>query len=264
MKRPWSTGLGIAVLCLASSAAFAFEGSITYKIERAKGTPPRTMVYQVKGDRLRLNIEDERETNAMLILPSEQTMVVLMPARKAAMKEPLKPETFSPKKTGGPEHPVTFTKTGRTYTVAGHKCAVYTYKSDVSEGEVCSASDLGKFYFGQNARSSEMPSWAREAREKNMFPLRVNHKELKNGDTFSMVATEIQSASLPESLFTIPSDYKVMQGFGGPGAAGAKGSAAPGAPGSREFMEKMMHASPADRQKMLEQLRNSYGQGNQK
>jgi hypothetical protein len=185
-------------------------------------------------------------------------MVVLMPARKMAMKEPLPSASAAPKKTAAPEPPVTFTKTGRTDTVAGHSCGVYTYKSDAGEGEICSANDLGKFYFGQSARSSEMPAWAREAREKNMFPLRVSHKELKNGDTLSMVATNVESASLPESLFQVPSDYKVMQG-GAFGRAGAKGPAA-GAPGSREFIEKMMHASPQDRQKMIEQMRNSYGQ----
>jgi hypothetical protein len=73
-----------------------------------------------------------------------------------------------------------------------------------------------------------------------------------------MVATHVESASLPDSLFQIPAGYKVMQG-GGLGKSGAQGPAA-GAPGSREFMEKMMHASPQDRQKMIEQMRNSYGQ----
>ena len=232
-------------------AAFAFEGTVNYQVKTDDGKT-QNLDYQVKGEKLRLNMHSpENGDHAMIIDRPDNQMIILMPDKKMAMKRPLpNPSAPTARKSTG-KKPV-FTKTGRTETIAGHKCTVYTYSSEGGSGEVCSAEGLGRFYFGNGGpRGGEQPAWQQEAVAKGFFPLRVNHKEAKSGKTFSMVATKITPGSLSNSLFEIPAGYQEMAGFGGPGATGA--------PSGADFRQKMMNATPEERQKMIEQMKKQYG-----
>jgi len=241
-----------ALAVSAPLAAFAFEGTVDYQIQSGDGKT-QNMEYQIKGQKFRMNMHTPEHGDAATLFDTpNRTMYILMPEKKMAMKRTMPEVKSTPKATSHGKE--TFTNTGRKETVAGHECTVYAYKSEDGEGEVCSAQDMGSFYYA-NSRGGEQPAWQKEAMAKGFFPLKTSNKSAKNGKTFTMVATKIVPGSLPASLFEVPKDYKMMEGFaGGPGAGGP--GMAPGA----DFQKKLMAASPEERAKMIEQMKKQYGQ----
>jgi hypothetical protein len=116
--------------------------------------------------------------------------------------------------------------------------------------------------FGGGKR--EASGWEREIMGKGLFPLRVMTKSLKDGNTTALLATRVEPKALPASDFAIPSGYNVMEmgglpGMGAPGKPSpVKGTAAPGF-NPQEMMKKMMNASPAERERMAEEMQKQYG-----
>jgi hypothetical protein len=225
------------------------------------------MHYEIKGERLRVNMNQGDGKSSSIIFDSPaKVMYILAPDSKMAIKSPIAQPAVN-KAAASPTKKADFARTGKTETIAGHECVVYTFQDETSQGEVCNAEGMGTFRFAAGGRpdASRAPSvWEEEARKKGLFPLRITTKSLKNGKTTTIVATRIEKKSLPASEFEVPSGYKVMEGFGG--LAGALGQPATGgAPGSgaafnkADFMKKMMTATPEERQKMMQDMRNQSG-----
>jgi hypothetical protein len=244
-------------LCLASST-FAFEGAVDYKMTQGKDQPTN-LTYRVKNNRLRVDFDSPngKDKGAMIYMPAEHAMVILVPSQKMAMRRDTSASEARAKTKKADQ--IQFTRTGRKETIAGQTCDVYAFKTTDSEGEMCNAEGLGSFYFSNGAQG-DTPQWARDAALKGQFPLRVNATE-KSGKTFAMVATKIDKSSQPESLFTVPADYKMMGAApSGPGASrSARSTGAGDAMNPQDMAARMQNASPEERQKMIEQMKKQYG-----
>ncbi len=252
MRRATLFALSFAILMPLSAATF--EGNVTYEIHTPEGKI-QPLNYQIKSPDIRMNMEIPGQgESAMLFVPKENSMYVLMPARKMAIKQPL-PEAPAAKSKPTAERKFDLTKTNRKETIAGRECTVFTFKSDVTEGEMCNAEGLGTFYFGAGGNGAQAPAWASEVRSKGYFPLRMTNKDLRSDKTMTMIATKIEPKSLPSSLFKVPSDYKVTEGMGGmsPHAGGAAASS------QADIAKKMMNATPEEREKMIEEMKKAYG-----
>ncbi|MCG3205375.1 MAG: hypothetical protein KCHDKBKB_02095 [Elusimicrobia bacterium] len=254
--RRWMTFILLVALPVFLRAA-AFEGNIDYEIREGTNKPLKLM-YQVKGNRVRMNVEGKKNENAaILFYPSEKMTITLVPDQKMAMKHKL-PDAPATKPAKSSK--VEFVDTGRKDTVAGQKCSIYTFKDESTEGEACNAEGLGTFFMGgtnQPGTKASPSLWEKNAAEKGLFPLRVISRNLKSGQSMTMVATKIEKKSLPASLFEIPSDYQVMDN----NALGMTGSSEKGKPAfnQADFMKKMMNASPEEQERMAEEMEKAFG-----
>jgi hypothetical protein len=228
------------------------------------------MHYEVKGDRLRVNMDQGNGKSSSIIFDSPaKVMYILAPDSKMAIKSAI-PQPAVNKEAAPPAKKVDFTRTGKTETIAGHECVVYTFADETSQGDVCNAEGMGTFRFAAGGRqdASRVPSaWEEEVRKKGLFPLRITTKSVKSGKITTIVATRIEKKSLPASEFEVPPDYRVMEGFGGLAGAFGKPATGSGAPGGApafnkaDFMKKMMTATPEERQKMIEDMRKPQAGG---
>lgn len=254
--------LGAALF--APLTAAAFEGLVDYQLSSGEKKPV-PMSYKVKGDKIRAEFQSEKgRSGAMIMDSASRTIWILSPEQRMAIKQTMsEPQTSEAKAGSAPR--VEFKKTSRKETIAGRECTVYTFKETNSEGEVCNAEGLGNFMFsGFGGGKRETSGWEREIMGKGLFPLRVMTKSLKDGKTTTLLATRVEPRTLPASDFAIPSGYNVMEmgglpGMGAPGKPSpVKGTAAPGF-NPQEMMKKMMNASPAERERMAEEMQKQYG-----
>jgi hypothetical protein len=265
MSMMYSRRLLFGAVLLGPLSVSAFEGLVDYQMTSGEKKPV-SMSYKVKGDKIRAEFPSEKGRSGAMIMDSgSRTIWILSPEQRMAMKQTMA-EPKSPEAKAGAAPRVEFKKTSRKETIAGRECTVYTFKETHSEGEVCNAEGLGNFMFsGFGGGKREASGWEREIMGKGLFPLRVMSKNLKDGNTTTLLATRVETKSLPASDFAIPSGYNVMDmgGLAGLGAAGkpspVKGNPAPGY-NPQEMMKKMMNASPAEREKMAEEMQKQYGQ----
>ena len=186
--------LGYALSCAASASAFAeadaFEGKITIKLQDKRG--PHMMDYYTKPGLSRMEFDEgQRGKMAMITDQGKQQSYVLMAARQMYIQMPYSvPDKGAPKakKTGSGA-----VKTGKTDTVAGQKCEIWTSTDKVSGkvAEMCIARGLGTFLpFRSPMGQSEESSWHKELGE-GFFPLRVI--ERKDGEEVGrMEVTQIR------------------------------------------------------------------------
>ncbi|MBV9080958.1 MAG: DUF4412 domain-containing protein [Elusimicrobia bacterium] len=256
--RRWFTSLAmLTALCSVSFAASSFEGTVDYQLTDSTGKNV-AIQYEVKSPKLRMTMQSERGPASILFDTPNNTMYTLVPANKLASKMTL-PKPGERKAAAEKGKKVVFKDTGRKETIAGKECRVYEFSGEDTTGDVCNADGMGTFLF--QSRNQPTNEWADEVRKKGGFPLRVTTKDLKGGKTMNMVATKIEAKSLPASDFEVPSDYKIVEGWGAAPAQAGAGSAAGAPPSQSDFMKRMMNASPAERAKIAEEMRKQYGGG---
>jgi hypothetical protein len=249
MLTAWGTAtivaLGTAVLGARGAAAqgTTFDGTLTYVMHSETGKTA-TLVTATKGQKIRVDVADPANPTrqaAFLIDAGAHTRTILLPSQKKYITIP---ESMAGAMAGmgggmggggaaavGTPPKFTFTKTGRTETVAGVSCEVIHGTGTANdgktvEGDVCVAKGVG-FNPGAWAQlgGGQAPGHA------NMDAIRdaigpgngvLKMTSTKDGkQEFELEVTKIDRASPSDDIFTPPADYTTMS-MGGMPAAGTK------------------------------------------
>lgn len=237
LRMRWITALALAGLSAAAWAkAPGFEGRVHYTVTLKAHT--QEMDYACKGSKLRMDMESPHGKMAMILDLNARTMLTLMDASKSYMERRL-PDTPSPKSSGEKLEP-----TGRTQTLLGYTCHEYRVQGGTGKEDIWATDALGSFMLAHGP--SAVPAWAKELRDKGFFPLKVTRQAPQG--SMVMEATKVEPMHLSETLFEAPQGYTKMQM-----PAGMAGGAGMNA-------QDLMKMSPQDRAKMLEKMRQAYGQ----
>lgn len=204
--------LFILILCCFpfTSIAQDFEGTIYFEVSDLTKQGMGEMPYMVKGNKARMEFGQGQQKAAMLFLPEESKMVIIMDAMKGYIN--MDTNTSSDNANDFTEADVT--KTGETKNIAGRDCDVWKIKSeDDTTMEACMAMGMGSFMMPKSPMAEDnTPQWAKELMAQGAMPLEVI--ELKNGDrSIQMRATRIEEKSLSDDLFKIPEGYNDMSGM---------------------------------------------------
>jgi hypothetical protein len=141
----------VALWSTSVEAQRSFEGVIT--AESYVNRQPQTETLFVKGTRWRLNgFETRAKTDGAIVGDDKGQVVLLMPSRRAYMRQPVATDLDQAVNL------VTFTKVGRSESVAGNQCDYYTIQfqnSAAMDRQFCVATDLGFVGFTPEARVHE-------------------------------------------------------------------------------------------------------------
>lgn len=199
------------LICLGfvSSRAQSFEGVIHYQFPGTAGEGPTEIAYMIKDSKVRMQFNQQGQSGAMLYLPSESEMVIIIDQMKSYMKMDM--DKQAGKKYDGKWSGSQMQKTGQTKTLAGHSCEVWVVENSSGDQlQMCMAEGLGTFMSPGNPMARQQaPAWARKIVKEGYMPLEVIQQE--NGKkTIQMKVTKIESRPLDAALFTIPEGYRDM------------------------------------------------------
>ena len=214
-----------AKLCLAAAcllgvasarlSAQGFDGVMQF-VSSEHGDKPDTITQMTKGSKMRF--EGMGRGGGAMIMDGNSRLI-LMPEQKQYMIIPIAPDNtpVKQKKQG------TAVKTGKTETVAGIRCEVWHYtgvKNDGTpqDGDACLAKGaglmIGRLAVGRMAMYfTEGGQAFSQALASGMGIMKVT----SNGKT-DLVAIKAQVTSVPDAMFSPPSDYTKMDRahMGGP------------------------------------------------
>lgn len=193
----------------AQSGAQDFEGTIYFEVSDLAKQGVEELPYMIKGSKARMEFAQGQQKGAMLMLPDESKMVIIIDEMQGYMSMNLdeamnKEEDFSDTKA---------TKTGETKTIAGKECEVWEIKTEEEIVESCMAGGMGTFMLPESPmQQNNTPDWAKELIAQGAMPLEII--EIKNGNSsIQMRATRIEEESLSDDLFEIPEGYNDMSGM---------------------------------------------------
>jgi hypothetical protein len=227
-----------AALCtpLALTAA-GFEGKVTMKMTGPRGNSV-PMTFSLKPGFARVDMEGGGRSMGMITDQAKQQITMLMPEQRMYMVRPL-PKT-DPKTDAATPEDVTVEKTDQHEKILGYDATKYISKGKQGTSEVWVTDQLGSFpqlnAGGPAGRGGRREIWEHALSGKDAFPLRVVTTSADGKETFRLEATNVEKASLPDSVFAPPADFqemnmeKMMGGMRPPG--GARPPAPPPAPGN--------------------------------
>lgn len=193
----------------AQSVAQDFEGTIYFEVSDLAKQGINELPYMIKGSKARMEFGQDQQKGAMLLLPEESRMVIIMDAMKGYISMDMDQSADDQNDFSEAEA----TKTGETKTIAGRECAVWEITSEEDNIEACMASGMGTFMLPESPmQQNNTPDWAKELMEQGAMPLEVI--EIENGKrSIQMRATRIEEESLSADLFEIPEGYNDMSGM---------------------------------------------------
>jgi hypothetical protein len=212
MIRRFITSVIFFTLCILgvqqTASAQDFEGVIHYEIPDMTQQGMGQIPYMIKNSNVRMEFATGQQKGALLLLPDESKMVVIIEAMQGYMTMNMK------KITNEDDYANTeVTKTSQTKTIGGHQCIVWKIDSPDKSVEACMAKGLGNFVMPRSPMvQQQTPAWAKKLMNNGGMPLEVI--ELKNGhEKMQMRATKIERKSLSSDLFKIPKGYRDMSGM---------------------------------------------------
>ena len=133
----------LLIIVLVSVAARAIAAPFEGKIEllTTEGKKSFTTTFHYKGDKMRIESSDAKETGAVVMDMTAKEMMVLMPSEKMYMVMKFGGQ-MDETTTGTGTAPV---KTGRTETILGYECHEYTITEKKKVTEYWAAKGLGVF-----------------------------------------------------------------------------------------------------------------------
>jgi hypothetical protein len=241
MRNVWSTAsiiaLGISIAGVQSAAAQAtgFEGTLTYEIHSANGKT-MTLVTMSQGNKMRMQMSDPdnpTHSGAFVVDGDAHTRMMVMDAQKKYIVIPESMANMMGKGVNPANVPQwTFTKTGRTETVAGVSCEVMhasgTNNGKSEEADACIAKGVG-FNPGTFASMSAQGGAAypniaamRDAIGAGNGVVKVTTTKDGKPDV-TMEVTKIDRSPVSSDAFSPPAGYTPIQMGAGMGAgAGGK------------------------------------------
>lgn len=202
------TILTIGFLSLPATAQ-DFEGVIHFEVADMAQQGMGEMPYMVKGNKGRMEISHQGQKSAMIMLPDESKVVMII----EQMQGYIEMDTDEEGETTEEVEDSDLNKTGETKTIAGKTCEVWEMNSEDGAFEVCMAKGMGTFMMPQSKmQQQQAPDWAKQFWEDGAMPLEIT--EVQNGNrSVKMKATKIEEKSLSDDLFEVPQDYRDMSGM---------------------------------------------------
>lgn len=194
-----------------------FEGTITYQLTPAGGTPVE-MILRSNGKKLR---EDMRapgtgdEANSYQVIDGESgDVLVVIPAAKQYMLHNFKRLRAGTGVDSGrsrtDEVLADVVATGRSETVAGLTCEVYVRRSRPGD-EWCLTNSLGRFgVFDDQLTGSNTMSGAMSPFRNGAVALRMSIAAA-SGHPMTMIATKVDRTTPPASLFKVPTGFAELK-----------------------------------------------------
>ena len=195
-----------------------FEGTITYQVTAAGGTPVEMIVYS-NGRRLREEMRapgtSDLGSSYQMIDGESGEVVVVIPAAKQYMVANFKKVRAAATRadsarSSADDAVADVVATARKESIAGVACDVYVRKSQPGN-EWCLTTALGRIgafddqLTGPNAMSAAMKPFRNGA-----VVLRMSTGE-SSGHPMTMVATKIDRTTPPASLFKVPAGFVEMK-----------------------------------------------------
>lgn len=203
MKKLIGTLVFGLLLMAGSFKAWAFEGEVVYKYTHSNGEV-MTMDDFIKGTKIRANTTFKDTESSVIMDLAKRKMWVLMHKQKMVMSMGIPDSKKIESKVKGKFH-----KTGKTQVILGYKCEEWLYESDYGSSSIWTASGFGAFP-GLGGKAGEGEEWIDAIKSKKLFALKIVNRNKEGKETGTMEATKIEKKSLPDSLFKVPSDYKIM------------------------------------------------------
>ncbi len=192
-----------------TTVAQNFEGVIHFEMTDMAKQGMGEMPYMVKGNKGRMEISHQGQKSAMIMLPDESKVVMVIEQMQGYIEMDTGEEGEQTKEVDDSD----LNKTRETKTIAGKSCEVWEMKSDDGTFEVCMAKGMGTFMMPQSEmQQQQAPNWAKQFWEDGAMPLEI--VEVQNGNrSVKMEATRIEEKSLSDDLFEVPDDYRDMSGM---------------------------------------------------
>ncbi|HEX7601910.1 MAG TPA: DUF4412 domain-containing protein [Polyangiaceae bacterium] len=215
------SGLAAKALSLVTSTGESFEGDITMN-DAHTGKPPKVEVYEVKGDKLRL--EDPERHNYVIFNGAEKKIIEVDDAKKTAMvievdqmekmSAQMAPAAAHAPSTPPPsEWESSVDMAAGTDVIAGYACDKWkiteTNKKTgkIRKTDACLAKGIG-FPDMTMGRGGTTKSWMAKLVADKFFPLRVVMTE-DGVEQEKMEVTKIEKKTLAASRFEVPPGYAV-------------------------------------------------------
>ena len=195
-----------ALLSAGDAGAQAFEGSITMRMSGRgpQGAMNQQMEYLVRGGKLRVNMGGPGAGMAMIAVPQEKKIYMLVSAQNSYMEMNLPDAEAAAKNAKVPVEDVKVTRTGKMETVAGLSCEHVQVTSKSGATDLCLTKELGRFVNPMDGMRGAMAPWQKQIA--NEFPLKVTMAD----GTVPLEVTKVERKRLSNELFTIPESYTKM------------------------------------------------------
>lgn len=221
MIRSWwlsAVALGVVGIAPALRAQKLFEGTITYQVTPAGGTPVE-MIVRSNGRKLREDMRapgtDDMASSYQMIDGESGDVVVVIPAAKQYMVANFKKLRAATSRgdsarSSADDALADVVATEKKETIAGVVCDVYVRKNQPGN-EWCLTTALGRVgafddqLTGANAMSGAMKPFRNGA-----VVLRMS-AGAASGHPMTMVATKIDRTAPPASLFKVPAGFVEMK-----------------------------------------------------
>lgn len=239
---------GLTLLTGALTAADAFEGRIQYQMTGKDGKT-RDFSMAMSGSKVRVDMSGAGHMGASIMDLKAHTTTVLMTERKTYMTM-----AFDPSKAGKLKGPkASFSKTGKSETIAGYKAEEWLIKAGDHESSVWGTTELGKGFYqtsggqGQGGPDMDIPA---ELKEKGFLMLRMEDAAKK----FKMEAVKVEPGKLGAEVFSVPEGYTEMKGMGGMMGAGMAGQGGGMPTDAAARMKAAMDKMTPEQRAMMEKM----------
>lgn len=187
----------------ALSIQMPFEGEIQLQLVEPHEKAPKSIVYEVKADRVRY---EEGGSSA-----PAYTIANLSQKKAYAVTDPRKDyiEVDADAAGAKPTDAVQVRKTGRTETVAGYECEDWKITSAKEDLDICAAKEIPYFdLVSPTPATATEPAWAGELTKAKAFPLRVIAHDKSGKERFRAEVSRISRKTVDLARFTIPAGYR--------------------------------------------------------
>lgn len=181
-----------------------FEGEITVTVRSEWSPGVQTTHYEVKGDKLRLDVDPTNASKFAIFDVVRKRMTMVDDSTRSAVLLPNPPRV-----SGGPKE-FTIDMSAGEDEVAGHRCSIWVVTEKGAGGGVrkstaCVLKDTG---FIDTSMGLAPRNWMDKLVTERCFPLRVITTEA-GVEKLHLVATRIENKTLDAARFRIPAGYTV-------------------------------------------------------
>jgi hypothetical protein len=201
--------------------AETFEGKVSMTMTSPSSKDgSQTMNMSLKEGFMRIDVTASKGAGAMIMDYKNQQMLVLMPAQRMYMVQPI-PQPGANPQAGGYAQPgaasrgpaPTLEDTGVKETILGYVCTKYTATGAQGTAQLWLTDQLGAFNGlfhggGPGQRPQAPQAWESALKGKGFFPMRVVSNN--NGKEFRLEVTSVEKTSLPDSLFAPPEGWRKL------------------------------------------------------
>ena len=232
----------VAPALMCAAIATPVSADVTLHFKRTDTIPDAgsrviDMTEYRKGLRMRMDSSGPITRNSEIVDAGTGRMVTLYPEGKIAEVADRTSKPAMPDRGGVPEFKQSITPTGRSRQIAGSTCVVYDFKASVRypemerDGAVIMVVEGSMCLVKDGPGQAEFSGVSRAASALDPFLVQMNQQTTELGVPFAMQMTlrmggdamtkevgssmteviSVSTAPIPDAIFEIPADYKVIQ-----------------------------------------------------